>query len=71
MSFDYNKLLGKMREQQITQKMLAEEIHNTTSTLSQKLNNKGYFKQNEICHACAFLRIPVEEIGEYFFTQKV
>ena len=71
MGFDYNKLLGRMREKNITQKKLAHQIHNTASTLNQKLNNKGFFKQTEIYDICILLQIPIIEIGEYFFNKKV
>lgn len=71
MSFGYDKLLGRMREKGVTQKMLAQRIHNTPSTLNQKLNNKGFFRQNEIYETCTFLDIATEEIGSYFFKQKV
>lgn len=71
MGFGYDKLLGRMREKGVTQKMLAQRIHNTPSTLNQKLNNRGFFRQNEIYEACMFLDISIEEIGIYFFKQKV
>ena len=71
MGFDYGKLLGRMKEMQTTQKMLAKKIHNTTSTLNQKLNNKGVFRQTEIFEICLCLEIPISEIGSYFFIQKV
>ena len=71
MGFDYNKLLGRMREKSITQKTLACQIHNTASTLNQKLNNKGFFKQTEIYSICSLLEIPTIEIGEYFFNKRV
>lgn len=69
--FDYSKLLGKMKEQNVTQLALAEEIHNTPSTLSLKLNNKAYFKQSEIHIACNMLNIALDEIGKYFYVEKV
>ena len=71
MRFDYNKLLGRMREKSVTQKTLAYQIHNTTGTLNQKLNNKGFFKQTEIYDICVLLQIPIAEIGDYFFNKKV
>lgn len=71
MAFDYNKLLGLMKEKQITQSSLAEKIGNTTTTLSLKLNNKAKFKQSEIVQICDILGIDSENIGHYFFTLQV
>lgn len=68
MSFDYSKLLGRMREKNITQEVLAERIGNTPSTLSLKLNNKAKFKQPEIADICKILDISSNLIGTYFFT---
>lgn len=71
MSFNYNKLLGKMREKKITQENLANKIGNSPVTLSLKLNNKARFKQAEISAICDILNIRDCEIGEYFFNTKV
>ena len=71
MAFDYNKLLGRMRERQITQEALAALINNSPATLSLKLNNKARFKQAEIATICDKLEISPEDIGQYFFTLEV
>lgn len=71
MAFDYNKLLGLMREKQITQTDLARQIGNTAATLNLKLNNKAKFKQSEIVQICEILGIDGDSIGAYFFTIKV
>lgn len=71
MAFDYNKLLGLMKEKQITQSELAAKIGNTTGTLNLKLNNKARFKQNEIIEICKILDIRGDEISAYFFTVQV
>ena len=68
MVFNYNKLVGLMREKQVTQEMLAMKIGNTPTTLSLKLNNKANFKQSEIIKICDYLGIQCENIGTYFFT---
>lgn len=68
MHFDYNKLLGKMKEKQINQETLAHRINNSPATLSLKLNNKARFKQSEISMICEILDISSSEIGEYFFS---
>ena len=71
MAFNYNKLLGLMREKQITQEALAALINNSPTTLSLKLNNKARFKQAEIATICEALDISAEDIGQYFFTLEV
>lgn len=66
--YNYNKLLGQIKEKNLTQETLAKKIRIQPTTLSQKLNNKAYFKQIEISHICKLLEIPDTEIGIYFFT---
>ena len=71
MAFNYNKLLGKMVEKEMTQADLSAIIGMAESTLSLKLNNKSFFSTKEINAICKALDIPKEEIGAYFFTKKV
>ena len=71
MSFNYSKLLGKMKEKGITQCELAKAINTTTPTLNMKLNNNSRFRQDEIFNICNTLDIPCDELGEYFFKEKV
>lgn len=68
MKFNYNKLLGLMKEKQITQLELAKKLGIATPTLSLKLNNKARFKQSEIVTICDILGIDGGSIGSYFFT---
>ena len=69
--FDYSKLLGRIREYGFTQESLAKRIKINPQTLSWKLNNKSAFTTEEIDKICKLLDISLEEIGVYFFTQKV
>lgn len=71
MVFDYSKLLGRIRERGFTQETLAKRIGIAESSMCLKLNNKAGFRHNETFLICEALEIPTEEIGEYFFTQKV
>lgn len=71
MQFDFSKLLGRIKEYGYTQERLAEEVGMTIATMSLKLNNKAYFKQPEIEKIRKILRIDIDEVGVYFFTQKV
>lgn len=71
MQLDYSKLLGRIKEFGYTQGRLAKHIGIGGSSMCLKLNNKAFFTQPEIKKICKVLRIPNEEIGVYFFTQKV
>jgi hypothetical protein len=69
--FDYSNLLSELKRLGITQEEFASGIGTNPSTLSIKLNNKGYFKQIEMDKACQVLNIPNSDIGAYFFVPKV
>lgn len=66
--YDYNKLLGKMREKRVTQDALAAEIGISSTSMNLSLNNKRDFRQDEILSVCEVLDIPLSEIPRYFFT---
>lgn len=68
--FDYRKLLGKMRENGLTQESLAKRAHMGAASLNLKLNNKREFRQTEILKIAAALFLELDEIGEYFYTLK-
>lgn len=69
--FDYSKLLGRIKECGYTQETLAKHIGIAESSMCLKLNNKAHFKDQEVAAICIALEIKSEEIGLYFFTQKV
>lgn len=71
MAYDYSKLLGRIRECGYTQESLAQVIKMSESTLNLKLNNKASFKQSEIKKISKVLGISENEIGIYFFAEKV
>jgi transcriptional regulator with XRE-family HTH domain len=68
MNFNYSKLRGKIREVFKTEASFAKKMGISTTSLSQKLNNKVEFTQAEIERAVELLNIPKEEIPMYFFT---
>ena len=70
-SFDYNKLRGKIKEKCGTQEVFAKKIGISRTSLSQKLNNSNEFTQQEINNAAEVLDIPLEQISIYFFTPEV
>lgn len=71
MEFDYSKLLGRITEKLGTQANFAQKMNLSERSISLKLNGKIAFKQGEILRACEALDIHNDEIGRYFFTEKV
>lgn len=71
MVWDYSKLNGRIKECGFNQTSLAKKVNIGVSTLSEKLNNKYHFSMKEIDALCKALNISKEELGVYFFTEKV
>ena len=71
MLFDYSKLSGKIKEVYGTQERFAEALGMGRVSLSQRLNNKIEFSQEEILRAAELLSIRRKEITEYFFCEEV
>lgn len=71
MTFNYDKLRGRIVEKFRTQGIFAKKMGVSERTLSLKLTGKGFFAQNEIALAVELLEIPEEEIQIYFFTHQV
>ena len=69
--FNYQKLKGKMVEEKQNQEKLANKLGIAKTTLNFKLNNKIAFKQDEIVELIKVLKIPKEEVWNYFFTVNV
>ena len=68
---NYDELLGKTRAMGLKQKDLAVAAQMTESTMSLKLAGKYPFTADEIRRIVEKLGIAPEQIGTYFFTQKV
>lgn len=66
--YNYAKLLGRIKEYGFTQERLAKAIGKSEYTISAKLNNRGFFSQEEMDGICQALDIPSNEIGTYFFS---
>lgn len=66
--FNYNSLLGLMREKGFTQENLAAVAGMSYSQLSAKLNGRYPFKQTDIQNIVHILNIAPADIGHYFFT---
>ena len=67
--YDYRKLIGKMREQKVTQEVLAEKVGISATSMNLSLNNKRDFRQEEILVICESLDISLSDIPTYFFTK--
>lgn len=71
MAFCYSKLSGRIVEIFGTQSAFAISMGFSKATLSQKLNNKTEFSQEEIYKAINLLKLNASDIPLYFFTPKV
>lgn len=71
MSFDYNKLKGKIIEKCGTQKKFAEMMKLSERSIVLKMSGKVEWKQSEIVNAQSILELEDEEILTIFFTLKV
>lgn len=68
MTFCYRKLLGRMKERNITQTDLARALNISAQALNNKLNGRSVFTQKEIFSACGALEIELSDIAQYFFA---
>ena len=66
--YNYSKLLGLMREKNVTQENLAESVGMSEVTLNKKLNNNSQFKQSEMVAILKALSLPLTDIVTIFFT---
>ena len=71
LSFQYNKLRGRIKEICITNEEFSKRMGLSMATLSMKLNNKSQWTQPEIFKAVSVLGINADEIPIYFFTPEV
>lgn len=67
MSYDYSKLLGRLREKGFTQSDLAQKIGLSECSLSKKLKGKSEFKQSEMRDIMNLINIELNEVANYFF----
>lgn len=68
--YNYSKLLGKIKEIYDTQEKFALALGIGRVSLSQRLNGKLEFSQNEILKSCELLKIKKKDIPLYFFTEE-
>ena len=67
-SFNYDKLIGKIIEKFKTRENFAIQANMSIPTLINKLSGKVDFKSKEIFNFCKLLNIPLDQI-HYFFYQ--
>lgn len=71
MVFDYSELVRLIRFKFNTQDNFAKALGIGRVSLSQRLNNKLEFSQEEILKAAELLAISKKDIPKYFFVEKV
>ena len=71
MRFNYSALRGRIVERYGTTAAFAKEIGMSRSALSQKLNNKMRWQQDDIESARVALGLSVSDLSKYFFTKEV
>ena len=68
MSYEYNKLRGRIIEKYGTQENFAKTIGLSTNSISKKMTGKSGFSQEDIELWSKKLEIEQAEYGEYFFA---
>lgn len=71
MAQGYNRLRGKIVEVFGTQGAFADALGTTEQTITNKLAGKTQFSQNDIIAWCNALGIVTDDVGGYFFAQKL
>ena len=71
MKYDYSKLNGRIVEICKTQSEFAKRMKMSEKSISNKLQNKVPFKQDEIDDAIIVLKLTKEDIAHYFFEHEV
>lgn len=69
--YNYSKVRGKIREIYGTQEAFSKAIGLSTTTVSDKLNNKVEWTQSEIAKISNLIFINKDEIPVYFFNDEV
>ena len=69
--YEYSKLRGKIKECFSQQSEFAQKLGISDTSLSNKLNNKTAFDQDEIYKIISMFDLNADEALAYFFTPKV
>lgn len=71
MAFDHSELRGRIIEKFGTQKKFAQAMGVSDRTLSLKMNNAIFFRQDEIAKATELLELSISDANEYFLLRKL
>lgn len=71
MEFDYSKLRGRIVEKFGNISQFSKELKITRTSVNMKLNNRMNFTRSDMIEWSRLLDIPKEELGCYFFTEKL
>lgn len=69
--FDYSKLKGRVKEILGNDGLYAEMLGISRASVSAKLNSKVPFSITEMDTSIVILKIPKDEIYDYFFRKKI
>ena len=67
-NYDYSKLRGRIVEKKGNIKRFSNDLGISETSLSNKLNNKTSFTQDEILESICILEIDNNNIKDYFFS---
>lgn len=67
-NYDYSKLRGRIVEKKGNIKKFSNDLGISETSLSNKLNNKTSFTQDEILDSIYILGIDNSKIKDYFFS---
>lgn len=69
--FDYGQLRERLRDANCSQAELANALGLSRRSVSLKMNGKVMWRDAEIFAVMKTLGIPMDRVGQYFFTPKV
>ncbi|MDN6193664.1 MAG: DUF739 family protein [Alkalibacterium sp.] len=69
--FNYDLLLKRMKVHRHSQTTLSELMEISRATLNAKMNSRIPFTQKDIISICHILEISNDEVGDYFFHERL
>lgn len=71
MSRENLRLRGRIIQKYGSQSAFAKHLGKTEQTITAKLNGRSQFSQDDILNWCNALDIVADDVGEYFFAEKL
>ena len=65
------RLRGRIIQKYGSQGAFAKHLGKTEQTITAKLNGRSQFSQDDILNWCNALDIVADDVGEYFFAEKL